>query len=109
MSGERERIRQLKRAAKDRRPFLGEWIVVFYEEDNPDETPVMEADNPRDFANENEIGEAAARSALTRLMPGAKKHLATVWVLGKRCVAYFVSMRDGTVLCSKEKEGDGHD
>ena len=106
-AGDGERLRRARKAAeRAARPFLGRWIVVFYDEADPDGTPVMEANNSRDLALEAGIGEVAARSMMTRLMPGSNAHLSTAWVLGKRCIAYFVSMTDGEVLCSKEGSGD---
>lgn len=105
--GRPQMMRRARKAAeKAARPFLGRWIVVFYDEADPDGTPVMEANNPRDLAMEAGIGEAAARSMMTRLMPGSNAHLSTAKVLGRRCAAYFVSMTDGDVLCSKEGSGD---
>ena len=51
--GNGERLRRARKAAeKAARPFLGRWIVVFYDEADPDGTPVMEANNPKDLAME---------------------------------------------------------
>lgn len=89
-----------------KKPFLGEWIVVFYEESDPDGTPVMEADNAADLARETGMGVDVARSALTRMFPRSpekKSHVEAAWILGRRCIAYFVSLRRDDIRCSKEE------